>query len=400
MPNVQTLRKFLLLFVIVIFAIASSGCSNASILFPNGRFEKIDLKINDFSYYQAVKLNDNELLFFICDYDKQYTTVKLYKIKERVLIDLKSKMNIPRKSFQALKYNNNNVLLLGGVCSNEDYSSCGNLAEVYNIKENKFKKIANSNFKYIFDSRVSNIKLFLLKDGRVFIIDKNLVEIFNPNQEKFEKIGTPKEYLVQRMYSKDIRKEYIYMNHYYDDNDAILLDDGRVLIVGTYYNDTYKGRIEYKDALTEYFDYRSNKFVSLSTSDNLLWSPSLVKMNNGNILLVDKLLNGKGVMQIFDTTKNEYLTPIYTRKGFRSTRGIALENGKILFVGGVLWHNPDISFSKGLVSALYDPNRNVLKILKTKYNPKLYGRELFHISKNKVFIKFYGSKTTPAIYFY
>lgn len=369
----RAMRKIFLLIIVVIFAIANSGCSNASILFPNGRFEKINLKPE--FYEQPVKINDNEILFLGGAYRKNIPA-KIFKIKERKWVDLKSQMSISRSSYKAIKYDENNVLIVGGFCKSDKLASraCFKRSEIYNIKENKFTRIGDSNFEYY---RYSHI--FLLKDGRVFLLDKSNAEVFDPKTKKFKIVG---EKTVQNaktdFYKEEYKKVDIYTKNMYAENNTILLPDGRVLIVGSLgYQVAYNPK--WRSVGAEYFDPKTNSFVKLDEWDKEIWGPTLVQINKDEVLLL-----GRYKKQIFNTVTNKFGESTPVPKGAGADVVIPLENNRLLTVRGILkdFYLDEISpirVSKGI----YNYKTNKLKILGIT-RADGYGYYVIPIGKKKI----------------
>ncbi len=144
----------------------------------------------------AVVLNENEI--FLPSYYKQVFNLKtglhdqiplpaqIYNIKEQKFKSLNIFMNIHRFGHLAVKLNDNEVLIFGGKTRPKGKAARSlREAEIYDIKNNTFKLVGDTNYKY-YESIYTNV--VKLKDGRIFVSTAaSNFEIYDPKTEKFYK---------------------------------------------------------------------------------------------------------------------------------------------------------------------------------------------------------------------
>ncbi len=131
----------------VSLSVLTIGCCSAKDFFTN-----LDFKQQDNN--QPVPISENEIFFPGGSYNKTskcYNSAKIYNIKDHKFINTAATMNVPRYNYGAIKYDNNNILIVGGFCSDNSKNSysCSQIAEIYNIKDKKFTQISNTNLKYL-----------------------------------------------------------------------------------------------------------------------------------------------------------------------------------------------------------------------------------------------------------
>lgn len=154
------------------------------------------------------------------------------------------------------------------------------------------------------------------------------------------------------------------MNGDYKNHSSILLDDGRVLIVGT-------GCGEKK---AEIYDYKTDLFTVVGTPNFEHFGQKTVLLKDGNVLIV----SSKGIElfskrnKTFKIVKN---SPLFTRvsRDYSGTKYkkiyyantsenfLILKNGNILVFGGEVWTKPNSFYNIDEIET-YDP----IKITKIK----------------------------------
>jgi len=148
-------------------------------------------------------------------------------------------MNFKRNSYSTFKIDSNNILILGGT---DNYGKYIHTAEIYDIKRQKFNIVGNTNFIH---SQPSIVKL---DNGNIFILSFSKAEIYNPTTKKFYIIDKLKKDAVNSPNGKSI---FYYNTLYkYSSNEAVKLNNGKVLIIG---NQNGKQR-------AELYNYINNKF--------------------------------------------------------------------------------------------------------------------------------------------
>ncbi len=226
----------------------------------------------------------------------------------------------------AVLLHNGDVLLVKK--SSSDYyfikkaENKSNLAEVYNPKTKKFRRITST------ISPHSHTNLTLLKSGKVLLlgaiggipnnkqdlIDKNLIysdyaELYNPKAEKFELTG---------------KMQYPRISP-----AAVLLKDGRVLILGGKY-ELKKGDKAYRYiSQAEIYDPKTGKF-------NITGS-----LNQANRFKIGAILLKNGKVLIFGNKTTEIYDPISEKFSYGPSLNIRrpiiyttmLNDGRVIFYG-------------------------------------------------------------------
>jgi lipoprotein len=352
---------FLITFCLVLVG-TTTGCS-----FAKGRF--IELNFNQEDHNQPEKLNEEEIFFAGGGYDKKnkkYYSAKIYNIKDKTLTDTGAVMNVPRSNYGLIKYDDNHILVLGGYCSRNQGLSieeCSQVAEIYNIKDNKFTRINDSNLKY-----KMLIRTALLDNGNVFVLSGNSFELFNPENNKFEIITNPKKYLDR---FKNIRIKYTL--NYYVFPKILVLNSKEILIHG-YTSTTHGGGY-----VMEVFNLETQKSLPINTEDVYFYTNGTpIKINKDTVLIIGAGPDRNQVIK-FDINNHqlEYVNKL--PKGLAGN-AILLDNSNILFTNGCV-KNPDYVKSTSLIHAVYDYKKNKI------YNYKTIRGS---VASNKL-IKFYKS---------
>ena len=251
-------------------------------------------------------------------------------------------MNVPRSGYGAVKYDDNHILLIGGNCSsnlNLDRHACSQVAEIYNIKENKFTRINNSNLKYTMMVRTA-----LLDSGNVFILSGNKFELFNPTNNKFERISkNPKRYLNYSGEYQSTLKIFVFP-------EILVLNNKEILIYG---ETSVK---EGGDFAMEVFNLETQKSLPINTENVYFYIDGTpVKINKDTVLIIGATPERKQVIK-FDINNHQLEYSNKLPKGL-SGRAILLDNSNILFTNGCV-KNPDYIKSTSLIHAVYDYKKN------------------------------------------
>lgn len=335
-----------------------------------------------------VKLNDNEI-FFPGNWD---TGARILKVDEEKFVDLGTKMVIPRRSYLAIKLNEDNVLISSGQAKDsEKWDETRKSIEIYNRKTNKFTLVENIAFPA--DS-------ILINDNEILTFRKeekgNYFKIFNIKTKATNYIGTnffdrtTKEERETSVTDKDFNSAIYHKSPIY-----FLLDDGRVFIyeIEDYLNDKEITR----DAI-ELYDPKTKTFEKIPLPKGIRLYITHVKLDNGKVLFIGSEGEvGADVIE-FDPTTNKFQK--YDKWNFplNGADAITLNDNKIILLEGEVYIDDVFSrFDKGLESAIYDVTNKKLTKVKiitgdtdwyTIYPIKIKNNQLF-LFENKQKIKVY-----------
>lgn len=372
--NNKIRKLFSILFISIILICTTSGCS-----FSKGRFIELDFKQEDNN--QPVALNDNEI-FFAGGFDGndhgKINPAKIYNVKEKKLTSLNVTMNFPRVSYGAIKYDDNHILIVGGSCADTDLdrnNECSKLAEIYDIKANKFTRIKNSNLSYMYD-----VDTILLPNGNIFIMAGNEFEIFNPKDLTFKIVSKIKK---PYSYRKD---KYIYTYNNYFTTEPIVLNNKEILIFG-YSSMPSKPHIEI-------FNMETHETINVKIDDGILLG-TMVKVEDGSILFIGSGREHKTVYRFDPLNKKLYPMPLLPK----SITGSAflLNNNNILMVRGGIY-TPDYIRGISLEHGIYDYKNNKVYKRKFRYDC-FYQPYIIPLSNNMVYISGFKYEK-PMLYKY
>ncbi len=338
-----------------------------------------------------VKLNDNEI-FFPGNWD---TGARILKVDEEKFVDLGTKMVIPRKSYLAIKLDEDNVLISNGELNTNDFKKrmeTRKSIEIYNRKTNKFTL-----FKDTFIPQGS----ILLNNNEIFTFYRDdtgsYFRIFNVKTKTFdEKIGkrffdrATKEEREASVTNKDFNSAIYHKSPIY-----FLLDDGRVFIyeIEDYLNDKEITR----DAV-ELYNQKTKIFEKIQLPKGIRLYITHVKLENGKVLFIGSQNSWSTEVIEFDPATNKFQK--YDEWNFPLNGGnaITIDNNRVLLLHGTV-HIDDVfsRFDKELESAIYDViNKKISKVKiitggrdwYTIYPIKIKDNQLF-LFENKHKIKVY-----------
>lgn len=233
------------------------------------------------------------------------------------------RMTTPRSGQIATLLNDGTILLAGGVGTGWTFLSS---AEIYDPRTNSFSKTVSMTTER--ESHTANV----LNDGRVLITGGhkgrraaitifNSAEIYDPVKKTFTLVGN--------------------LNTKRHKHEAILLDDGRVLVLGG--SDERDGAGAYRSA--EFYDPKTNTFTPIE--QNMVQARyklqgAVTKLKDGKILIA----GGSDQAEVFDPATNTFSL---TRGRMSSNRLFAtatvLGNGQVLIAGG--YHSGSNNVSDG-----------------------------------------------------
>lgn len=351
MEVVKKFRKNIaILIYIFVLMILTCNCSYAK-----GKFIELDFKQDNYS--QPVALNDYEIFFPGGSNDKfgNINSAKIYNIKEKKLTDTKSVMNIPRFDYGTIKYDDNHILIVGGLCSDNTIkrNACAKVAEIYNINENKFTRISDTNLEYTLE-----IKTILLKNKNVFILSGEKFELYKPDENKFMLITNGKYH---REYERIVQQRGLqtnlisYTKNFYSYSNAFLLSEDEILIYGFRPLGFEPKRETFS---MEIFNLKTKKFTNLPIDYNQIAYINIgvpIKINNNVILFVGAGKDKKDVLK-FDI-QNKNFQQLYRLSAPLSGHAILINNQFILFSNGCI-KSPDLSKSTFLEHAIYNYKLN------------------------------------------
>ena len=292
--------------------------------YAKGKFVKLNfIQEND---EQPVKLNENEIFYAggftsksRLENIKKYSA-KIYNIKTKKLQDLNIYMNVPRAIYGIVKYDSNNILILGGYCAHtvSEKQCDGRVAENYNISKNKFERLDNLPLCYTTAQRNEIIKL----DKKVFIVAQNGIMEFDIQAKKFKKL-------------LEFDKPFVLAGY-----NAYLLDSNNILIWGGHYKNIYRAQYdeEYYANMLKY-DISKNKLTEIVLVDEPNWknpiSPGGIPLDNGRIMFLNGNQDG-GTIYIYDNSEGRIENYGNTKFGIKGSSGIYLGNNKVLLVNGMI----------------------------------------------------------------
>ena len=222
-----------------------------------------------------------------------------------------AKMTMPRSAHAAVLLDNGKVLLAGGVGTGWTFLAA---AELYDPSTGAFTKTGN-----MLAARESHTAT-LLKDGRVLITGGHRGRRAEITIYQSAEIYDPASGAFSSTADLTVRRHK---------HDAVLLDDGRVLIVGG--SDERDSRGAYRSA--EVYNPKTNSFTKIGDMNLSRYKlqGTLVLLENGKILIA----GGGGQAEVFNPAKNTF--EIAGGK-FETARLFAtatlLSNGQVLIVGG------------------------------------------------------------------
>ena len=340
-----------------------------------------------------VKLNDNEI-FFPGNWD---SGAKILKIDEEKFIDLNTNMTIPRRSYHALKLDENNVLISVGEANTNDFKKLNKTRtsiEIYNRKTNRFTLVQNT--------FIPKRSIVLNKD-EIFTFHRDetgsYFRIFNVKTKTFdETIGkrfskrATKEERKTSVTDKDFNSAIYHKSPTY-----FLLDDGRVFIyeIEDYLNDKEITR----DAI-ELYDPKTKTFEKIPLSKGVRLYTTYVKLDNGKVLFIGSEGRvGADVIE-FDPTTNKFQK--YDKWNFplNSADAITLNDNKIILLKGEVYIDDVFSrLNKGLEHAVYDvTNKKLSKVRIITGNTDWYTIYPIKIKNNQLFL--FENKQKIKVYEY
>ncbi len=350
MKELKMVSKSVCVIVLILVLFSTCGFFN-----NKGRFVRINLEPQD--HNQPVKLNDNEVFFPGGSYNfekKGYDTAKIYNIEKQEMKDTHATMNVPRSSYGAIKYDDNHILVVGGSCSNlksTNLMECSKVAEVYDIKKNKFTRIMDTKLSYLFE-----IHTILLHNNCVFIYSKGLFEIFKPQNNTFSLIVKPKmhefKYTSGEKYVLPLCTNYRYLQ-----SSVKLLNEKEILIEGISSRPT--------TYLVEILNMNTGNVRKIEDTKGLpIHEP--IRFKDGSLLYIGAGKDRKKV-EFYDAVRGQYINMPDSPKALAG-QNLLLDNGTILVTYGTIDSGNLFKRSVILLHAIYDYKKNKVYHWKTTSN--------------------------------
>lgn len=289
--------------------------------------------------------------------------------------------------------NDGNVFILTGKSDNPydqpNYNpACHNIAQIYNTKTGAVKYVGKSNVEH------GSAQTILLKNGKILIVGANakLWIDYPPGSIHNLKPGIINSKYAELFDTKTGKFSFTgEMVHPRSNFSMVLLHDGRVLIIGGYYNHQFIKQ-------TEIFDPIANKFYPAGTLNTETPDLKSVLLKNGNVLIAG---GSKKNVELYNTRTNtsKIIGEIAGANQFFSSL-ILIRDGRVLIF------TEDYDNNK-IVPTIYNPDSNKfteLSLYDKKRKPVAYtallpdGKVLIAGGRHPAFIKGYFSISTAEIF--
>lgn len=228
-----------------------------------------------------VYIGDNKL-FFAGSYsgyysenkkDEKITCASIYDIKKQKNVPLNACMNVPRSYYIPILLDSNRILVLGGIGKDSPKCNVSKVAEIYDIKENKFRRIGDSYRNHTIAYGYNNILKF--NKNNIVIYKDDGIDIFDPATEKFisvpiDKIKISGKYLgIGTILPYEHNKLLIYGYKY---NWLDTFDPADASPYAVYYNmETGKFsepiKVSYHKSLNKYFNSKDYAILNRTSFD-------------------------------------------------------------------------------------------------------------------------------------
>lgn len=351
----KILKNFILSILVTITIITFCNCAQAKERFVTLNFEQ---ETNN----PPVALNENEI-FFAGGWDgvnhNKIYPVKKYNIKTKKLTSLNTTMLQPRSGYAAYKFNDKNILIAGGRCT-DNGKNCYKTAEVYNIEQNKFTSIGNPAF-----SVGSSAKFYKTENG-LLIIGSNSIQLFDLKVMKFHPIY---------QFNTESTHESL---------TSCDLDIDNILIWGNRYKTHPLPSQKLK--FVSYIYNKKDQCIKEIPLDNVFnTDKTVIPLENYIILLRGN--NTAGYLSVFCVNDKKVIKQSRLKFGTLGSSGMYLGKGKVLLAGGCLVL-PDIFPGKYL-------ERGILNIKTGKYSSTKFVKYataecyIIPLNKNCIYISRY-----------
>ena len=374
----KNLKSCVLSILVTITIITFCNCAQAKERFVTLNFEQ---ETNN----PPVALNENEI-FFAGGWDgfdrKKIYTAKKYDIKNKKLIDLNVTMNVARLSYNTYKYDANHILILGGSCAETNIKNCSQIAEIYDIKENKFSLVEKAPLDY--RGVEHNTKTsFRIDDNNIIIILPEGIMKFNTQDRKFTKLIT---------FNTQLNIDY----------GATELTSGDILIWG--YSKSAFGVRGTKLRILHLYNHSKNTLTEVYreefTKRDFAPSGTFVVIKNNLLRFYGNEKYGKIFSANLSSINDFKFQEIgKTNLGTLASSGVAIDDKRILLAGGCI-KSDYYPFYRGKYLERGILNIKTGKIINIKTNKTgVYNTFLLPLNSHAVFITGY-KYTKPTIFYY
>lgn len=384
--KVATSHIFLKVLVSMLLAIGLSGCAvnlpNQQVDLKEGRMEQTGQMIIPRFEPTAIALKDGKVLVFGGQVDTDSADFKLGEIRPNQAeiydpvtgeFSLTGKINSIRVRHTTTLLQDGRILITGGsigLITKEEM-------EIYDSQTGQFSVVGRMK-----EGREGH-QAILLKDGKVLIIGGEEI-----NPKKYRPLGKNQHQIhdTAELFDPQTNQTTLLkrkMHYPRRKHAAVLLEDGRVLIVGGTYKDS--GKDFSKEV--EIYDPKTKTFSEAGMLQApRLYPPSLLLLKDGKVLMAGGYSEGYTFLseaELYDSKVGRFtfIGPMNFER--YNAQLIQLDTGKVLVIGGIQAHGqPEEEIE------LYDPQTRSFKyignILRRWYHPsvvKLPGRKVLIVGR-------------------
>lgn len=261
-------------------------------------------------------------------------------------------MSVPRYNHQTVLLDDGTVLVFGGMTLRKDYEGGSFAVDLYDPNTIKFTPVSKMNeLRRDFAVTKLNTGKVLITGGRIGNKSINRTEIYNPKTKFFEK-GPDMNF---------VRKEHT----------ATLLNNGRVLISGGDYS-VYN--ITKRNIPNELYNPKTEKFKIAAKMKIPRFSHSAILLKDGRVLIVGGVGRNNGKThklvsaEIYDPKTNKFKLIGNMNIARRTPNLYLLKDGNVLISGGIKDQDKDKGMDSIYVKEIeiYNPKTNRFKIISTR----------------------------------
>lgn len=278
------------------------------------------------------------------------------------------KMSNPRYNHEAILLDDGTVLVFGGMTIRRNFEGGSFTADIYNPKTKKFKPVGKMVY-YRWEDTATKLKngKILVTGGRDGNKSSKNTQLYNPATRKFEK-------------GPD-------MNFSRIDHAATLLQDGRVLITGGQEFDLMRKKLPLASSIgqSEIYDPKTNKFTIAPNLNISRFKHSAILLNDGRVLIIGGFRFGKNEIlthaEVFDPRTNKFELVGSINIARIKPYVFVLKNGNVIILGGY----DNIKRRHINEIELYNPKINEFKII-TKNNALLRTQAKVLLKDDKILL--------------